>query len=466
MPETRPRYVNPPQDFTTPTFVPDQDPYAGLEAILSNLNNQPVQQPQSKIQTILNMIANAAAVGTAQDPGAALGQLLRQQEQQKMMQQQQMQQRQDQINDLRINVAMRKANQLSEDQQNLKREQRALALRREERQFDLEREREKDQQRLNELAIRRDWDLEDAEKKFRLERKLAKEYEQEMLDMEKRLNDVRKVDTRIANKIELSAKYRLSGIDADMAESIAEAELNGTKLTKEQKAALNKAASEERQMKKEKHAAEVGRLKQLASGSRRSGSGGGSARDIFIDAAKRNLANTIFDTQWVEDNTGRVIDLKNAPKDLFGQPDQTKIKRYLSPEENYTRSAAIAAQLTSKLAPQGAGGQAQPQQQPLPAESGGLERLKAIADDARRQEYPEEEIPKILRKMGATELQIRQVLGTAQIQPEQQPLGMEQGPVMKRFTQQEQQKFGQGPSYEEMQKKAKPIKGKVRISVN
>src|SRR5215475_8286019 len=124
--------------LTPPFFpqdtVPQGNPYDVLLQVLNNLQNQPLQQaPQpSKFQSILNAIAGGVSVAASKNPGEALAQQLQSREQQRQLQTQQLQQRQNLLDQVRLQVGINQANQLSQEQARAREQQRAYVIKQKE----------------------------------------------------------------------------------------------------------------------------------------------------------------------------------------------------------------------------------------------------------------------------------------------------------------------------------------------
>lgn len=450
---SRPRYVNPPQELTapvTPPFVQQQDPYAGLLQVLSNLSN-PVSQPQqSKFQQIMNMIANAAAVGISNDPGAALAQQFAQQRQERLMQQQQMQERQNMLDQLKIDIALKKGDQLAQQQYDTQKEERQRKYKLEDRELDLKEKIDAENRRLEDEKAKELWKLDHLRDDLEIREQVKLKYAEDWLGLEEKTTKIKNYDKKLGDAIELSSAYQLADPDTDPTkfDKIAKKRLGIIQepLDEEEVKLLKRANKIVSIRETEKHQASIARMRQLAGGPRRGGRVTADPSKVFLDTAKRNLANTIFDSQYVETFDKGIVEVKNATKNLFGQPDETKIKRYLSPQENYQRSLQILNDMSKAGAlPQ------QPTQQP---QKGLRQELSTRIQQAKQNGMSAQQINLLLEQSKQEDPANAELYEGFKVKETTQPLGSEQ------------QKFGQGPSYEELKKKAIPIKGKVKISVN
>jgi len=112
----------------SPIGQPSQgDPYAALQSIIEGLNNQPVVQtpPPGALQTILDSLAQGAAVLASPDPGAVLSGQIKQRKEERLMREQALQRRQDLVNQAKLQLGFQQATDLSREQADFRKEQRA-----------------------------------------------------------------------------------------------------------------------------------------------------------------------------------------------------------------------------------------------------------------------------------------------------------------------------------------------------
>jgi hypothetical protein len=115
---------------TSPIGQPPQgDPYAALQGIINNLNNQPIVQtpPPGALQTILDSLAQGAAVLASPDPGAVLSGQIKQRKEERLMREQALQRRQDLVNQAKLQLGFQQATDLSKEQASFREEQRRNA---------------------------------------------------------------------------------------------------------------------------------------------------------------------------------------------------------------------------------------------------------------------------------------------------------------------------------------------------
>src|SRR4030095_294431 len=118
--------------------VPQGNPYELLQTIISQIQNQPLQQAPEpgKVQSILNALQGGIAVALSKDPSSVLTQQLQGREQQRMLKTQQLQQRQNLINQATLQAGFQQASDLSREQAQVRQDVRQNAI-------DIERERRK-----------------------------------------------------------------------------------------------------------------------------------------------------------------------------------------------------------------------------------------------------------------------------------------------------------------------------------
>ena len=310
----------------TPAINPNaSDPREQLQALLANQGAIPSgPAPSSPLQNILNAVAQAGAVGLSNDPGQALAQQVAQQRQQQFQQQQQaearqfemqMQNRAIQIQDLQNQIAEKRtieAEGRSEARQ-IKKEDRDYnrALEEQDRNFNY-------QTQLQELKDKNEYNqrVKLSELEIAGKEKLQRDHNEFVQQMD----ELKMKDKQLGDQIDLAATYGAYGMSDDMAYEIAGKRRRGEKLTSAESKAVDKINSQIRAERIQKNTPRSG------------GSGGaGSSLNNLNEKFINGLMSKAMTEDYVELQTGQVVDAKSVPKDLMGQP--VGVKRQLSAAE-------------------------------------------------------------------------------------------------------------------------------------
>lgn len=307
----------------TPAINPNaSDPRAALQALLANNGAVPSAPAPSGLQSILQAVAQAGAVGLSNDPGQALAAQVAQQRDQ--------QAKAKQMEDARnFEVSMQNRQVAIQDLQNQIAEQRTIEAetRSEGRQIKKE---DRDYKRM----------IEDEDRKYNYETKLidlkdknefntrTKLAELEIAGKEKlqrdhnefvkELDEVKMKDKQLGDQLELSMSYGAYGMSDEQAYEIAGKRRRGEKLTPAESKAVDKFNAAIRAEKNAKLNASRG------------GTGSGVSNNLnekFING----LMSKAMTEDYVELQGGQIVDIKSVPKDMMGQP--IGVKRQLSAVE-------------------------------------------------------------------------------------------------------------------------------------
>lgn len=308
----------------TPAINPNaSDPRAALQALLANNGAVPSAPAPSGLQSILQAVAQAGAVGLSNDPGQALAAQVAQQRDQ--------QAKAKQIEDARnFEVSMQNRQVAIQDLQNQIAEQRTIEAetRSEGRQIKKE---DRDYKRM----------IEDEDRKYNYETKLidlkdknefntrTKLAELEIAGKEKlqrdhnefvkELDEVKMKDKQLGDQLELSMSYGAYGMSDEQAYEIAGKRRRGEKLTPAESKAVDK------------YNAAIRAEKNAKLNASRGGSGSGPSSNNLNERFINGLMSKAMTEDYVELQGGQIVDIKSVPKDMMGQP--VGIKRQLSAVE-------------------------------------------------------------------------------------------------------------------------------------
>lgn len=344
----------------TPAINPNaSDPRAALQALLANNGAVPSAPAPSGLQSILQAVAQAGAVGLSNDPGQALGQQVAQQRDQQAKAKQmedarnfeiQMQNRQVAIQDLQNQIAEGRtieAENRSESRQ-IKKEDRDYKkmIEDEDRKYGYD-VKITDLKDKNELNTRTKL----AEIEIAGKEKLQREHNVFL----QKMDELKTQDKQLGDTLELAATYGTYGMSDDQAYEIAGKRRRGEKLTPAESNAVSKVNA---QIERER------KLKLDYSRPRSSGGGSGSSNNLNEKFINGMMTKMLQEDYALLNDGVTVVDIKSIPKDLNGQP--IGMKRQLSAEESYRYVADRIIPIAASMKNQAIGSGATTVQQQVP----------------------------------------------------------------------------------------------------
>jgi hypothetical protein len=399
---------------------PQGDPYAALQGIINNLNNQPIVQtpPLGALQTILDSLAQGAAVLASPDPGAVLSGQIKQRKDERLMREQALQRRQDLVNQAKLQLGFQQATDLSREQADYRKEQRANVQ-----------EFAKEARQVNLFKKQKDIEAESAKSMAQWNEEFEAKNEPARL---RRLQNKAVIDL-------LPDKFKQAAIwEADVRALMPNADPNIIQSIIDKKSGINpepinskeqefivkvneahfREAKERYELTKEKTKADITESKQRGQAALISANAQMiSAKNTAANNTMANWATKqkldIMETQFYKTPSGSVVSIDEVNK-LPVQEKYTSIA--LSPEENVKEQQRRIQQINQAV------GQSQQQtnavNQQLQQASGqrfsDAEVMQAL-EYARQNGKTPEQTKLILKASGATDEQINRLMGTKPI---------------------------------------------------
>lgn len=387
--------INPFSIMPDPTKIVQQgDPYAELQQMIAQMQQRsPIAPPQQgTLQTILNSLAEGASVLASNDPGAALGGILRNRQERTDKFNVMNAEYQNNLNMLKLQSAVERARGITAEQSEARKEQRQNIYNIQE-----------DKRKLSQAKELKAYDLANSIKELQLKEDFLNASEPARMVREKNrilLEDIPK-QRRDAVEWEAMATALVQNADPIMASRVARklTGLDQTPLTTAEaafKVAVDKARFEQAQLKVKELKSQIDVNEANAAYTRAGKPGSSAFQDRFANSYNTALARDIVETldnQYYKAKDGRILTQEELNRLDILKDDAALTSVPLTPEEN----AAYVMKQVEKLKQL----KMQQQQQLIqPTASNTSSKAQEVLEYARNENYTPEQIRVLLNSNG------------------------------------------------------------------